>query len=252
VTISSGAPDLPDLAAITVPNPPVNMKLGGSFPVTDTVQSTGTATAGASVSRYYLSLDPVKSSGDMRLTGSRSVPSLAPTAQSSGTATLTIPTMTVLGSYYLLACADDTQVVVESREDNNCKASATTVRIEAPDLVETAGTNPPATAKRGGRFSVTDTARNTGTTTAKASVTRYYLSPDPARSSGDTRLKGSRSVSSLAQAAQSSGTVRVTIPTATTLGSYYLLVCADDTKAVVESQEGNNCKASATGVTVKP
>jgi hypothetical protein len=39
---------------------------------------------------------------------------------SSGTAT---------GTYYLLACADDTLVVAETNEGNNCKASTGQVTV---------------------------------------------------------------------------------------------------------------------------
>lgn len=122
----------------------------------------------------------------------------------------------------------------------------------APDLVETTVTNPPATAKRGGSFSVTDTVKNQGTATAGASTTRNYLSLDTLKSSGDKLLTGSRAVPSLVPGAQSAGTVTVTIPSTTTLGSYHRLACADYAKVVVESQEGNNCKASTTKVKLNP
>ena len=105
------------------------MTIKGSFSVTDTAKNNGAATAGASTTRYYLSLDTVKSSGDKLLTGSRAVPSLAAGVQSSGTVTVTVPSTTALGSYFLLACADDAKVVAESNENNNCKASATKVTV---------------------------------------------------------------------------------------------------------------------------
>ena len=88
----------------------------------------------------------------------------------------------------------------------------------AANLIETAVTNPPGSAWRGGRFAVTDTAKNTGTATAGASTTRYYLSLDTLKNGGDKLLTGSRAVPSLAPAARSSGTVTVTIPTTTALG----------------------------------
>ena len=65
-------------------------------------------------------------------------------------------------------------------------------------------------------------------------------------------LTGTRPVGLLPAGAPSSGTVNVTIPTSTAAGSYFLLACADDTKAVTETIETNNCKASAGKVTVGP
>ena len=70
-----------------------------------------------------------------------------------------MPTAASAGNYYLLACADDTKVVTETDETNNCKAAAGRIVIGQPDLVTSAVSNPPATAKRGSGFSVNDTAK---------------------------------------------------------------------------------------------
>ncbi|MBI3994818.1 MAG: S8 family serine peptidase [Nitrospirae bacterium] len=120
----------PDLVETTVTNPPRRAKLGRSFSVTDTAQNQGTAASESSTIRYYLSLDTIKGETDKLLTGSRAIPGLAVGATSTGTATVTVPSTTALGTYYLLACTDDTLVVSESSETNNCIASATTVRIK--------------------------------------------------------------------------------------------------------------------------
>jgi hypothetical protein len=42
---------------------------------------------------------------------------------------LTVPAGTAVGTYFLLACADDPPVVLESNETNNCAASAETVVV---------------------------------------------------------------------------------------------------------------------------
>ena len=65
-------------------------------------------------------------------------------------------------------------------------------------------------------------------------------------------MTGTRSVVSLAPGATSSGSKTVTVPLATPLTTYYLLACADDLVKVAESSEGNNCRASATTVTIHP
>jgi subtilase family serine protease len=44
----------------------------------------------------------------------------------------------------------------------------------------------------------------------------------------------------------------VTIPSTTAPGTYVLIACADDTGAVAEANETNNCRASATAVIVAP
>ena len=82
-------------------------------------------------------MDAAKGAGDLLFSANRSVVALAPGASSSGTATLTIPTTTAAGIYYLLACADDRLAVAEADETNNCRASTGTVTVQLPDLVET-------------------------------------------------------------------------------------------------------------------
>ena len=119
-----------------------------------------------------------------------------------------------------------------------------------PDLIETSVSNPPASATAGSGFSVTDTAKNQGNASAIASITSYYLSLDTTEGAGDILLTGSRSVPALGINGTNSGTITVTIPSSTASGSYYLLACADDTNVVDESNETNNCIASASKVSV--
>jgi hypothetical protein len=250
----SGGAVLPDLIETAVSNPPATVTLGGSFSVTDTAQNNGAGPAAPSTTRYYLSLDTTKSGGDVLLTGSRAVPALAAGASSAGTVTATVPASTTPGTYFLLACADDTGTVPESNEANNCIASATTVQVQGaaagPDLVVTAVSNPPATATIGGTFSVTDTTTNQGDTPVISSKTRYYLSLDTVKNAGDKLLTGTRKVPALAAGASSTGTRTVTVKLSTKPGTYFLLACADDRFAVPETNETNNCRASTTQVIV--
>jgi hypothetical protein len=241
-------PALPDLTEASLTNPPATALDGSTFSVTDTVQNIGNVTAATSITRYYLSTTTSKSGAHM-LTGSRAVPALAPGATSSGTVTVTVSAGTAGGIYFLLACADDTFLVPEINETNNCKASAAQVTVSGPDLVETAVNNPPTAVTPGGTFSVTDTVQNIGNVTAATSITHYYLSTTTSKS-GAHVLSGNRAVSALAPGATSSGTVTAKVFAGTAGGTYFLLACADDTFLVPETNEGNNCKASATQVTV--
>jgi probable HAF family extracellular repeat protein len=120
-----------------------------------------------------------------------------------------------------------------------------------PNLVMASLSPPPASARLGGRFNVTDAVKNAGTGPARGSTTRYYLSADPVRSANDQRLTGSRAVSTLAAGSRSAGTATVTIPGGTPRGRYVLLACADDFQAVAESNEADNCRASAGTVQVR-
>ena len=124
-------PAAPDLTTTSVTDPPAKAIVGSSFPVTDTVQNIGGVTATASTTRYWLSATTTKAGGRL-LTGNRAVPSLNSGATSTGTTTVTVSAGTASGTYFVLACADDTTHVTESNEKNNCKASANQVVVSGP------------------------------------------------------------------------------------------------------------------------
>ena len=119
---------LPDLVETAVSAPPASVNAGDVFSVTDTAQNIGQASAGRSVTRYYLSDASSKTSTSYLLSGTRAVPSLASGATSSGTVSVTVPTGVWPNTpYYLLACADDTGVVGEAGSSNCFASTATTV-----------------------------------------------------------------------------------------------------------------------------
>jgi len=116
---------LPNLVETAVTAPPVSVTPGAKFSVTDTVQNTGQAAAGSSITGYYLSDAPSKNSLAFPL-GSRTVPALAVAATSSAAVTVTVPGGIWPNTpYYLLACANDTNSVAEATS-GNCLASSTT------------------------------------------------------------------------------------------------------------------------------
>ena len=240
----------PDVVVFLVANPPTERAPGATFRAGDTTASTGTAPVDASVTRYYLSTDTVRGAGD-RLVGARAVGALLVGGSSRGTAVATIPRATPAGRYHLLSCADDAATVAESSETNNCRASASRMRVGLPDLVVTAVTAPPAERARGARFVAGDTTRNGGVISAAASTTGYYLSTDAVRSSGDRQLTAARAVPLLRAGAQSAGSQAVTIPASTPVGRYYVLACADDRSVVPEPVENRNCRASASRLLVR-
>src|SRR5947208_278738 len=90
------------LTDTSVTNPPATVLDGSSFSVTDTVQNIGSAAAAASSTRHTLC--SADSRSDVRSPDlSRAVPSLASSATSSGTVTVTVSAGTAGGTYFLLA-----------------------------------------------------------------------------------------------------------------------------------------------------
>ncbi|HXX33006.1 MAG TPA: DUF3443 family protein [Thermodesulfobacteriota bacterium] len=128
----------PDLVETSVSDPPASAFAGDSFPVTDTAQNQGNKNAPASITRYYLSSSSVKDNSSILLMGQRSVPSLttvAPKNTSTGTVTVEIPLGAPEGTYFILACADDTNKVAESNEENNCIKSLNQTTLSPPPNV---------------------------------------------------------------------------------------------------------------------
>ncbi len=83
-------------------------------------------------------------------------------------------------------------------------------------------------------------------------TTRYKLSLDTVKSNRDILLEGARDVRGLFPGLSSTGTAVLSVPPSTRPGTYYLLACADDLAQVLETNEINNCRASASQVTVLP
>jgi subtilase family serine protease/subtilisin family serine protease len=215
---------------------------GTPFTVTDTTTNQGAGTAGASTTSYYLSVDSFFGGNDVFL-GSRAVPALGPGAASTGSASLTVPTGTPSGGYYILARADAGTVVAESLEGNNLASRIVQV---GTDLV-VAVLSAPTVAGPGAPFAATDTTRNLGGGVADASTTAFYLSTDSVLDPTDVQL-GSRAVPALPTGASNTGSVTLTIPAGSPAGMYYIIARADSGNVVNEVTEGNNTRFSAVQV----
>lgn len=100
-----------------------------SFSITDTTKNQGTGSATASTTRYYLSTTTSKTSGSVLLSGTRSVPALAAGKTSAGSVTVRVPGGITRTTYYAIACADDSAVVSENNESNNCRASSSRITV---------------------------------------------------------------------------------------------------------------------------
>ena len=207
---------------------------GGAMGVTDTVRNQGTAAAGASTTRFYLSAD-LQLDGTDPLLGSRSVPGLGVGASSAGTTTVTLPPGLSTGTYYVIAQADGAGVVPETVETNNTGWAQTRI---GPDLV-ISSVLVTGVLDAGGAFAATDTTRNQGSGDSGPSATRYYFSTNATLDGSDVLL-GSRAVPALSAGGSQAGTISLVVPAGTPGGSYYLLVVADGDGTVDETSEANN------------
>ena len=216
---------------------PLTAGAGQNISITDTTQNQGGGSADPSTTQYYLSANTLVDASDTLL-GGRSVPSLAPGASSSGSATVTIPSSTVAGNWYIVAKADGEDVVVETSETNNTYARSIKIGTD----LRIASLTVPIAAGAGSSITVSDITMNYGGGPANASTTYLYLSANSSVDASDIPL-GTRSVPALAAGASSNGSTAVTIPGDTVPGGWYILALADGEDVVIETSETNNTYA---------
>ena len=117
----SGTAAMPDLS-ITLPANPVNIY--NLVPLASTqisyiIHNTGNAIAGNSISSFFLSSDNVFNASIDTWIEDDYIPSLPSTGSAPRTVTVTIPTGTPVGTWYILIISDAPNSVVESSETNN-------------------------------------------------------------------------------------------------------------------------------------
>ena len=232
----------PDLQVSSL-SAPTRVVAGSTIAVTDTTKNAGQAPAGPSTTAFYLSLNTTVGAGDIRLTETRSVAALAAGAVSTGTTNVTLSGVGA-GQWYLVAVADDANVLAETFEVNNQRAL---LLHFGPDL-DVTSLSAPSTAIAGTALSISSTVKNLGAETAPASITRFYLSANTAFDGSDTFL-GERAVPALAQNASNASSTTVTLPLGKT-GKLYIIAVADGAGAIGESSESNNVQARV--ITINP
>jgi len=107
--------------------PPLLMTAGGrTFYVNESTQNIGDAATPPSVTRYFISSDPNFGPNATRPAGERRVPALQPGESSViKQQAFTVPGDLPEGTYFLAACADAENAVVELDENNNCSSAKT-------------------------------------------------------------------------------------------------------------------------------
>jgi hypothetical protein len=127
---------------------------GGTIEVTDTATNQGIKNAGGSMTYFYLS---TTATGQGTYLGNRGVPALALNGSSTATTALTLPSG-LMGTYYMVACANGGGQVSESNTANNCTGSAAFTVVGA-DLTES-GVSATGALVNGGTIQVTDTVND--------------------------------------------------------------------------------------------
>ena len=232
---ASAVPNIPPDMVVSALSAPAVAGAGTTIAVSVTTRNQGNGHADPSVTRFYLSDNSALDPADVLLSGEQLVPALPAGASSLASISIQIPDETATGRVYVIAKADDLDVLFEPSETNNTRSRSLQV---GPDLDVSSFTVPAAVAA-GGTISVTDTVTNVGGSAAPGSSTAFYLSTNSSLSAEDVPL-GSRVVPALAAGAANLGSKDLTIPSTTVTGSYYVIAMADGTDAILETSETNN------------
>lgn len=243
----------PDLNITNVSPDSGTVNAGAMLSVTDIVKNQGYIPTGAFKIGFHLSANAIYGdSDDLVIATIRSVGSLPSGASSTGTTSLTIPSTTPAGSFYVCAAADSGQSVTETNEANNTRCSATTVTVPPPDLVMTAISTTASAVTQGENISLSDTVENQGGSSAGGFMIAFHLSTNAVFGDGDDiPFTATQSVGSLGVGMSQNVTKTLTVPVTAFVGSYYICAAVDYGKAVVEGDEDNNslCTASTIQVT---
>ncbi len=118
----------PDLTITALTNPPTVADPGDVFRVDVVLKNIGQDLAQASVTRFRLSVDGVITHTDL-LVGQSNLAPLAAGVTVQDSVLLTVPANIAAGDYFLGACADDDNTVVEINESNNCYVAAQSMHV---------------------------------------------------------------------------------------------------------------------------
>jgi subtilase family serine protease len=242
---------VPDLVMTAIGNPPPTIVAGKSFPAATTysVTNAGGVAALASTAKFSL-VSSVVGAIPISLKGTvpedLALPALNPGQVFNHAAPLKVRPDTPPGSYTLLGCADSGKVVLESDEEDNCKASATTVQVTGlPDLIVSVNLAAASvTVPKGGTVPITVVVKNQGFANAPASTVKVSLVLAPG-TAGPIETLLESPVPAVAVAGNQTVPVNATIPsTGVPAADYLVVACVDSAKLVSETTDDNNCGTS--------
>ena len=243
---SSNDPDLTvtiNSISTTTPNQ------GGSVTLNVTVSNIGTVNIATPFSaRLAFSNDAYLdyNNGDFYLSGSsQTISSLNSGASTSFSKTITIPTSTVSGNYYIIAEADVMSGQInESNEYNNTASRAITVGTispTGPDLdVYNELVTPSTNLAPGMNVTASCVVKNNGNQTASTSNLGFFLSTNSTYEPGVDIYLNYNQVFPINVNATSNQQRSFYIPTVPNTGTYYILFVADYQNAINDLNRNDN------------
>jgi uncharacterized repeat protein (TIGR01451 family) len=221
---------------------------GSNLSTTVVVKNTGNAAAVSSTMYVYLSTNTTFETGTDILLTSSAFNALAANASQSKTFNLPIPAG-ISGTRYILYRADApeyNQTVIESNENDNQlnKTVVFSVGTAKPDLIVHNSLTAPATVSSGSEWILSYKIRNQGTAISAPSIARIYLSNNNTFSADDIFYVETEIPILAAGITGTTNTISGLMPDLPT-GTKYMIVIADATGLVTESNETNNTRTKS-------
>lgn len=233
----------PDLIISNAELSDYSMCSGSTFAVSYDVVNVGGTTAPSSTVKYYLSSNSTYSGGDVLL-GSSSISSLGSNASVSKSKTLTIPSGTNSGTWYILIIADANEDVNEGTNGENNNVSAEQLQLTnctgIADLVIDYISHTPTTITPGLHINVNFEAENIGTEYAPTNRIGVYISTDNSFDPTEDQFLDDWTQTPLDPGETDNDDLNFKIPNCYPCGSYYIFLYIDYLNTVNEVTNNNN------------
>ncbi|MFZ9753417.1 MAG: CARDB domain-containing protein, partial [Cyanobium sp.] len=250
INIDLNGPDL----QVTSASAPATASVGSSIALSWTVKNNGLATAnGDWWDGIYLSSDPTYDYSD-RFVSSFSAADPSPLAAGSSytlNKTISAPSVSTAGQYYLILRTDLTGSQGETNESNNSFSVPISIDLNGPDL-QVISASAPTTASVGSSIEISWTIKNNGLTAASSDWwDSIILSTDASEDYSDTFISSFSAADHSPLAAGGSYTFSkiVSVPSISTAGQYYLILRTDSSSIQGETSEDNNTFALPLSIT---
>jgi hypothetical protein len=235
-----GAVQLPDLVVTSIEFDPSSGTTGSNLNVSLTVKNNGSADAGSSILKCYLSINDTISDLDIYM-GSKTVPTLASGDSSNVSITREITSDLADGMYYVGCITDADEQVDETNENkyyylSNPKFEK--LSTGHPDLITTTGSFAPEEGGVGTELYVHLTVKNIGQYYADTSTVAFYLNVNPDDQDTDIFI-GLVKIPGLNAGDEFVAEISYEIPNTLPAGSYYTEFAIDFYNSVEESDESN-------------
>ncbi len=228
----------PDLYVSTYSVNPSTVDAGSSTTISGYIYNDGNIATPPGKTGFYLSTDFQYSPSDIFL-GEANFTAIAAGSSLYFSKSLTIPSATPGGYFYIIAYADYQDSIAENDENNNTNYENIYVTAPYIDLYVSSTSVNPTTVQGGSSVSATCYVHNDGNTDAPASSIGYYLSDNSYYDASDIFID-SATVGALTAGSDRYVSKTLTIPGNATQGYYYIVFYADYAGRIIESQENNN------------